>query len=162
MTRFAPITAAAALVLVALATVPASAAPAPVTDLTPSIQAAGVSINRLQVFEVGGVVVLRGRTYDRGAAERAGRAALELGYTRVANLIQVLAAPDDAQIQRLAERELTSHRGLDGCNFKVEATRGVVRVGGSVRHELQKDMAVAVLRTVDGVTEVRSELTRVE
>ena len=162
MTRFAPIVAAATFSILSLVAVPAAAAPQQVTNLTTTFQTAGVSIDRLQVYEIGGVVVLRGRTYNRAEAEKVGRTAVSLGYGRVANLIQVLAAPDDAHIERLAERELTSHRGLDGCKFTVDASHGVLHVAGSVRHEMQKDMALAVLRTVKGVTEVRSNLTRIE
>lgn len=135
------------------------AAPAPINDLTPAFQSAGIHFERMQVFEVGGVVVLRGRTYDRALAEQASRHALSLGYLRVANLIQILEAPDDQAIERAAERELTVHRGLDGCRFNVKASSGVVRVAGRVHHELQKDMAIAVLRSVDGVREVKAELT---
>lgn len=152
------------IVAVALSTLlftaaPAVAAPARVNDLTPAFRTAGIQLDRLQVFEVGGVVVLRGRTYDRALAEQAGRHAITLGYSRVANLIQILEAPDDQAIERAAERELTVHRGLDGCRFHVQANSGIVRVAGRVRHELQKDMAVAVLRSVDGVREVKAELT---
>lgn len=154
--------AAATLSILSLAAVPVVAAPQQVTDLTSDFRAAGVTVERLQVYEIGGVVVLRGRTYSRASAEKAGRTAVNFGYGRVANLIQILAAPDDASIERRAERELTSHRGLDGCKFSVEATRGVLRVAGIVRHEMQKDMALAVLRTVDGVTEIQSDLKRVE
>ena len=158
MTRFATSFAAAALVLTLAGTAQA-AAPA-VTDLTPAVQSAVPNIDRLQVFEVGGVVVLRGRTYDRARAEEAGRLALSLGYTRVANLIQILERPDDQAIERAAERELSRHRSLDGCQLRIDSDQGIVKLAGTVTHELQKDMAINVLRNVDGVREVRADLTR--
>jgi len=69
------------------------------------------------VVEVGGIIVLRGRTSDRAAAEKAATVAQTLGFSRVANLIQVADAPDDARIMRAAERELSVHRGLDGTQI---------------------------------------------
>jgi osmotically-inducible protein OsmY len=137
---------------------PASA-PQP-TDLTPQFRAAGLAIDRLQAFEIGGVVVIRGRSLDRTAAEDAGRFAQSLGYTRIANLVQIVSPPDDAAIERRAERELSRHRSLDGCTFRVDSDNGVVRVAGHVQHELQKDYAVELLRNIDGVREVRSDLQR--
>lgn len=129
-------------------------------DLAPIVQEFGGSIDRLQAFEIGGVAVLRGRTADRATAEAAGRHLQLAGFSRVANLIQVIEAPDDRAIQREAERELALHRSLDGCAFRVDTVGGVVRVGGRVHHELQKDIAIAVVRNIDGVREVRTELTR--
>jgi osmotically-inducible protein OsmY len=102
--------------------------------------------------------VLRGRTTDPSLAERAGVLALSLGYARVANLIRVVAPPDDAAIQRVAERQLAMHRALDGCKFRVDSTAGVVTVGGKVNQELQKDVAIGLLRQIDGVRSVRSDL----
>ena len=114
----------------------------------------------MQVSEVGGIVVIRGRTLDRAKAESAGRIAQSLGYARVANLVQITEPADDAAIQRRAERELAIHRSLDGCSFRVESQQGVVRIAGRVHSELQKDVAVQLLRNVDGVREVHSSLTQ--
>ena len=130
------------------------------TDLTPSFRAAGLPVERIQVFEVGGIVVIRGRAAAASTAEAVGRYATQLGYTRVANLVQIVPPPDDAAIERAAERELTIHRGLDGCKFRVDADAGIVTIAGSVRQELQKDMAIALVRSVDGVREVRATLDR--
>lgn len=132
----------------------------PANDLTPTFRAAGFDIDGLQVFEVGGVVLIRGRSFDKPVAEEAGRFAQKLGYQRVANLIQVMAPPDDRQIERSAERELTIHRGLDGCKFVIESERGVVRLAGTIQHELQKDMALQLVRNLDGVREVRAAFER--
>jgi hypothetical protein len=97
-------------------------------NLTPSFIESGVTINRLQVYEVGGVVVIRGRARTEAQRESAALTARKLGYSRVANLVQVVEPPDDAAIERLAERELTVHRGLDGCTFSVDSDGGVIRV----------------------------------
>ncbi len=160
MTRTAP-AAAAVLFALSLSAAPllaaGSSAPQP-TDLTPRFQAAGVHVDKLQVFELGGVVVMRGRSIDRAAAEQAGAIAANLGYTRVANLIQVVDKPDDAVIQRVAERELTIHRSLDGCTFQVASSNGVVHLNGRVQQEAQKDVAIELMRNIEGVRSVEANL----
>jgi osmotically-inducible protein OsmY len=161
MTRTAPLVT-AAILTAAMATSSFAAratAPQP-TDLTPTFRTAVLNVERLQVFEIGGVVVIRGRAVEKADAEAAGLYAKSLGYNRVANLVQVITPPDDAAIARAVERELTMHRGLEGCKLSVAADRGVVRIAGSVRHEMQKDMALAVVRNVSGVREVHSTLDR--
>jgi osmotically-inducible protein OsmY len=129
-----------------------------VVDLTSQMESV-VKIDGLSAIEIGGIVVLRGRTTDPSLAERAGVVAQNLGYARVANLIRVVAPPDDAAIQRVAERQLAMHRALDGCKFRVDSTAGVVTVGGKVNQELQKDVAIGLLRQIDGVRSVRSDLS---
>lgn len=158
--RTAPTLAAVLAVLALVVMVPADAAESDVRNLTPQFASNGFAIDRLQAFEVGGVVVLRGRTYDRGAAEAATLYARVLGYPRVANLIQILEAPNDIEISRAAERELAMHRSLHGSRLSVNSDKGVLVLRGRVKNEAQKDMAIAVLRSVEGVREVRAELER--
>ncbi|HEV7573332.1 MAG TPA: BON domain-containing protein [Thermoanaerobaculia bacterium] len=152
--------AAAIVIACTLSAIPAFAIQPSVHDVTPQLMTAGVTVEGLRAVEVGGIVVLRGRTGDRAAAEQAGTAAQSLGYSRVANLIQVFQAPDDARIERAVERELSVHRGLDGTRIAVDSTNGVVRLTGKVYSELQKDMAVNVVKTVDGVRSVEASLQR--
>lgn len=149
----------ATLIMTVVAVAQTAPAPQP-TNLTPRFQRTGLAIDQLQAFEIGGVVVIRGRTTDRAVAEEAGRVAQSLGYARVANLVQVVPPPDDATIRRLAERELSTHRSLDGCSFHVDSQNGIVRVAGSVEHELQKDYAIELLRNIYGVRAVQSDLKR--
>jgi osmotically-inducible protein OsmY len=151
-----------ALMILTCATTTVWAADAPrANDLTQAFRDAGaVSIEKLQVVEIGGIVLIRGRADEKAQAEEIGLLARRLGHERVANLIQVIEAPDDALIVRNAERELTVHRSLDGCRFQVASSKGVLSVNGSVRHELQKDVAVQVLRNVEGVREVKLDLAR--
>ncbi len=152
---------AASLVFITLAASAAERAPAPeARNLTGSFAEAGLAIDRLQVYEIGGIVLIRGRAYSKADSEQADRVAQALGYNRIANLVEVIPPPDDRAIERRAERELTIHRSLDGCRFKVDARQGVVHVAGTVHYELQKDMAIHLLRNIDGVREVRSELNR--
>jgi osmotically-inducible protein OsmY len=123
-------------------------------DLTSTFLATGLTVDRLAVYEVGGIVIIRGRTEDPQQAAKASAVAQQLGYTRVANLVQVSSAPDDLTLTRQAERELSRHRSLDGCKLSVDASHGVVNVAGTVHSELQKELAVELLKNLDGVRSV--------
>src|SRR3954454_17708097 len=113
--------AAAVVIAFSLCAIPAFAIQPAAHDVTPQLVTAGVTVDGLRAVEVGGIVVLRGRTADKTAAEQAATVAQSLGFTRVANLIQVADVPDDARIMRLAERELSVHRGLDGTQIVVDS-----------------------------------------
>ena len=147
----------AAAVLVTFLPVAYAAGPVPKTvDLTQQFVAAGIhNVDGLRALEVGGIVILRGETYDAANAEAAGNEAQTLGYTRVANLIRVIDPPDDERITRTAERQLAT-RALDGCKFHLDSEHGVLTVSGTVRYELQKDVALSILRDIDGVRELRA------
>lgn len=154
------ITKAVAIAVILMAVTPVATAATPAaTDLTPNFLTAGAAIDRLQVSEIAGIVIIRGRTADKARAEEIGRIAQSLGYARVANLIQI-TEDRDVEIARRAEVELAVNRSLDGCRFRVTSDEGIVKVAGSVKHELQKDVAMQVLRTIDGVREVQVNLDR--
>ena len=139
----------------------AEAASAPVAnDITANFRSTGLNVPDLRAVEVGGIVILRGSAASAADAACAAQIARELGYTRVANLIRVDELADDAVIQRLAERELSRHRGLDGSSIRVKSTRGIVNLAGRVSQELQKDMAVTLVRNIDGVRGVTNSLQR--
>jgi osmotically-inducible protein OsmY len=149
-----------AIVALILTLSPVATAAAPETvDLTPTFRSAGASLESLQVYELAGIVVIRGRATNQTQAEELGRIAQSLGYSRVANLIQI-TENRDAEITRRAEMELTVNRSLDGCKFHVTSQQGVVKVAGLVRHELQKDVAAQVLRNINGIRSVEFDLTR--
>ncbi len=131
----------------------------PTNDITDSFRDAGAAVNSLQVYEIAGIVIIRGRTAEKAQAELLSRHAYALGYNRVANLVQIVEH-DDKLIARKAEVELSVHRSLDGCRFRVSSAQGIVHVGGQVSHELQKDVALQVLRSIDGVRGVQMELTK--
>lgn len=153
------LTRATVLAAVLMALTPASLAAEQPVNLTESFRNAGASVDRLQVYRIADIVIIRGRTENKADAEAAGQIAQALGHTRVANLIQIVEN-NDLQIARKAERELSVHRSLDGCRFQVTAEDGIVRVAGSVTHELQKDVAMQVLRGIDGVRDVEVNLTK--
>lgn len=144
--------------LVLTMTLPAAAQQQPqANDITS--QFASLPIHGLRAIEVGGIVILRGQTENARTAAAAAEYARSLGHTRVANLIRVIEPPDDAKIERTAERQLAT-RALDGCDLTVNSRRGVLHVAGKVKYELQKDVAVSLLRNIDGVREVRATLER--
>jgi osmotically-inducible protein OsmY len=151
---------AVAIAAILFAVSPAAVAATPqTTDLTPTFRSAKAAVDRLQVYEISGIVIIRGRAADKAEAETLNAYARTLGYQRVANLIQIVKH-EDAALVRAAERELTVHRALDGCQFSVSSEKGIVTVAGSVRHELQKDVALAVVRSIDGVRSVEMNLNR--
>jgi len=129
-------------------------------DVTAQFVNAGVTVDGLRAVEVGGVVVLRGRTLDPSAAEKAASVAQSLGYARVANLIQVADLPDDDRITRAAERSLSTYRGLDGTRIVVDSNNGVVQLRGKFSNELQKDMAISLVRKLAGVRSVQVAMSR--
>ena len=129
-------------------------------DVTSLFANSGVMVDGLRAIDVGGILVLRGRTLDASQALAAGTYAKTLGYARVANLVRVDQAIDDAKLARNIERQLSLSRGLDGCNIKINSQDGAVRISGTVQHELQKDYALELVRNVDGVRSVQSDLQR--
>ena len=129
-------------------------------DVTSLFANSGVVVQGLRAVDVGGILVLRGRTLDAAQAEAVGAYAKSLGYARVANLVRVDQAVDDAALERHIERQLALSRGLDGCNIKVNSQAGAVHMTGTVQHELQKDYALELVRNVDGVKSVQSDLQR--
>ena len=129
-------------------------------DVTSLFANSGIAVQGLRAVDVGGILVLRGRTLDQAQAVAVGAFAKTLGYTRVANLVRVDQAVDDAALERSIERHLALSRGFDGCNIKVNSQDGAVHMTGTVQHELQKDYALEVVRNVDGVKSVQSDLQR--
>lgn len=152
----------AILVMLLSLSIPAFAAdqtPA-ANDVTARFADGSFNIDGLRAIEVGGIVVLRGKTFDPAEVARVADFAHNLGYQRVANVVGLMEAPDDEAIERRAERALASHRTLDGCTFHVDSEKGVVHIAGRVQFELQKDVAADLVRSIDGVRSVKMDLER--
>ena len=148
--------AAAFVAAVVLTLVPGMLPADPAIDLTPSLQQRGIDLGSILVIQAEGILILRGQTTSVAKAEQAVATVKSLGYRRIANLIRIDPAPDDVQIQRTAERALSISRSLEGCRFtRVRSDSGIVTLHGQVRHESQKDAARAIIRTVEGVRDVR-------
>jgi osmotically-inducible protein OsmY len=130
-------------------------------DVTAAFIRSGAVIEDLKVVQISDVVLIRGKTNDRKRALAASRIATALGYQRVANLIVIRDdATDDAAIEYTGRRQLELERALEGCRFRVDSDRGVIRLTGSVRRDLQSDLAVAILARIDGVKAVHPDLSR--
>ncbi len=152
----------AASVTAASAVQPAAPA-APSTaayDLTGQFRSLALPIANLRVYEIGGIVLIRGTAADRASAEQAGLLAETLGYKRVANLVQVAEPAADVTIERIAEQRLLEDTALEGCKFHISSDRGVVRVTGKVAEDIQKSEVVMLVRTIAGVRDVQTNLTK--
>lgn len=123
-----------------------------------AVQDAKLPVSGLVVRSVGDIVVLKGNAPDSATIESAATVVRKLGVQRVANMIQIPTPPNDEAIRREAERQLVQTRALDGCRLAVSCDRGVLRVKGRVGNELQQDTVRAVLRAVDGVQRIETDL----
>jgi osmotically-inducible protein OsmY len=128
-------------------------------DLTSTFVAGGITIDRLLVLKIGGIVLIRGRTDDPAMAAHAGSFAVDHGYLRVANLIEVVPAIGDAGIERLARYQLEMAHELMDCRFQVNAASGIVHLRGQVANDSQRIFALRLVARIDGVKEVQSALT---
>ena len=150
------------LSLVALLAFPITAsAQTNVVDLTAAFITNGAVIEELAVYQISDIVVIRGKTSDITKAQEASRIAVTLGYHRVANLIVIVDdASADAAIVYTGQRRLELEPALEGCKFRVDSNRGVIRLTGSVHRDAQGDLAIAILNRIDGVKAVHPDLAR--
>ncbi|NIF45415.1 BON domain-containing protein [Burkholderia sp. Tr-862] len=65
----------------------------------------------------------------------------------------------DATITTKAKAELVGTSGLSAGDIHVKTRRGVVMLTGSVPDEQQRTQAVSVVRQIEGVQDVRDQLT---
>jgi osmotically-inducible protein OsmY len=147
----------AVAIAVGMMLIPATAAGQTVTaqPIHQAIEAAGVHVDNLRVIPVEGIVIVRGKVHDQESLERVSSILNELGYLRVANLMKITPAPNDEEIERIVERELHITRALEGAQLRVNSLNGIVTINGNVQHELQRDAAADIVRSVDGVREVQ-------
>lgn len=132
-----------------------------VLDLTATFVKQGALIDKLEVYQISDILLIRGKTNDRTRAEEATRIAMTLGYHRVANLIVVTDdATDDAAIVFTGQRRLELEPALEGCRFHVDSNRGVIRLTGRVQRDAQGDLAIGILSRIDGVKAVHPDLAR--
>ncbi len=128
-------------------------------DLTATFIDGGVTIDRLLVYQIGGIVLIRGRTDNPDMAAEAGRFATGRGYRRVANMIEINTAIGDKGIERLARNRLEMARDLAGCRFQLTSVDGVISLRGQIAREFQRDFAIRLVGRIDGVKSVQSTLT---
>ncbi|EDT00800.1 BON domain-containing protein [Burkholderia ambifaria] len=65
----------------------------------------------------------------------------------------------DATITTKAKAELVGTSGLSAGDIHVKTRRGIVMLTGSVPDEQQRTQAVSVVRQIEGVQDVRDQLT---
>ncbi|RQR80249.1 BON domain-containing protein [Burkholderia sp. Bp9012] len=65
----------------------------------------------------------------------------------------------DATITTKAKAELVGTRGLSAGDIHVKTRHGIVMLTGSVPDEQQRTQAVSVVKQIDGVQDVRNQLT---
>ena len=118
----------------------------------------GINTTNVQVATAEGIVFLRGSVPDRDSVRQAETLLHDSGYGRVANLLTVAVMPDDDSLRRTVERALVRSRTFEGCRFTISARRGVVVLHGTVRQELQRDLAAEVTSSVHGVLSVVNRL----
>jgi osmotically-inducible protein OsmY len=124
-----------------------------------AVRSANLPIDGLQVAGAGEILVLRGTVDDPRTGTRAEEVARAAGAQRVANMIQVRKRRADDDIRREAERELALSPSLGDCRLAVSVERGVVKVSGKVRSEVQADLVRSTIRRVNGTERVETELT---
>lgn len=145
----------------AIVVLPSASAQTSAIDLTATFVKRGAIIEDLSAVQVGGIVVLCGKTSDRSSAVEASRIAATLGYRRVANLIVVIDdVKADAAIEIIGQRRLELEPGLAGCTFRVDSNRGAIRLTGRVIHDAQGDLAISILSRIVGVKTIQSDLAR--
>jgi osmotically-inducible protein OsmY len=96
----------------------------------------------------------------------------KLGCWKTTMLAVILAAPlltagcgktigetiDDTTITARVKTSMLNDPTVGGMKIDVDTFKGVVTLSGRVRNQGEKDQALALARTVDGVTEVKDAL----
>src|SRR5687768_16978301 len=110
------------LIALALMLIPASAAGQTPEEMAVKVAVdnAGITIDKLMVIPVEGIVIVRGRVATPEVHKRLAQVLTGLDL-RIANLVKILPIPDDVQIQLAAERALHTTRTLDGSKLRVSA-----------------------------------------
>lgn len=148
----------AAVTAILLMLIPSVAFADEAATVASAVERSGAPIADLRVAVVDGIVVLRGRTSSEIAAARATSAVRELGYERVANLVEITTLPDDEAIERLAERRLFLSRGLTGCQFRVNSVAGMLVLTGTATNSMQVELARHILQRIHGVRSVQANV----
>jgi len=93
-------------------------------------------------------------------------------YTTVVLLATILIAPmfltacgksvgetiDDSTITAQVKTSLLNDKDVGGLRIDVDTFKGIVTLSGAVKTAAERDKAVALARTIDGVKDVKSTL----
>jgi hyperosmotically inducible protein len=118
---------------------------------------------RVEAHAEDGVVTLTGTVDDEAQRELAAQTAADLpGVERVVNHVSVApgsSAHSDAWIAVEIHGSLLVHSGVSAATTHVEVNGGIVTLTGSAENAGQKDLTEYYARQVEGVRDVRNELT---
>lgn len=128
--------------------------------LRAALQDAALPIQKLEVRQLDGIFLIRGKTSDRTCPARAAEIAHSLGITRVANLVRIDLRSSDEEITRIAERRLSASPDLEGCRFGVRSKEGVLQIHGTIYSDLQRETATRTVKDIEGVVDVQTNLTK--
>ncbi|WP_175687228.1 BON domain-containing protein [Burkholderia anthina] len=90
---------------------------------------------------------------DDGAASSSSSTSSSMSHSSTGTKIH------DATVTTKAKAELVGTSGLSAGDIHVKTRRGIVTLTGSVPDEPQRTQAVSVVRQIDGVQDVRNQLT---
>lgn len=140
----------------------AVAATNPAEAINSALIRSGADVRGVAVIQIEDIIIIRGTVPTRADLDSVGAAVASCTGCRIANLVGIAARPDDEAIERQVERALSLAPSLEGCRFAlVQSQSGAVRIVGTVRREIQKDVARSIVREVEGVREVVAQLNRV-
>lgn len=129
------------------------------SNLAQSIIASMPEIEELEISTVGELVVVKGSTGDPEAAAEIERRLRAMGHERIVNGIAIVRQRSDASISSAVERELYLAGLLVDAAVTIRTTGGIVVLSGSIAKQPQIETALRIAGRVEGVREVRSELT---
>ena len=118
----------------------------------------------IRVEERNGVVTLKGTVSDDSKKSLAEETASALpGVKKVNNRLEVRkdqpSRNSDAWITAKVKTALAFHKGVSMTDTKVETKDGVVILHGNAESEAQKKLTTEYVKDLDGVKEVRNEMT---
>ncbi|MDO8756537.1 MAG: BON domain-containing protein [Elusimicrobiota bacterium] len=125
-----------------------------------------VSGLKTEVDTANGVVTLSGEAENQAQRDLATEYALEIeGVKKVNNTMTVRGERtienriDDATITTKVKSALLSRRSTSAINTSVKTNGGIVILTGTAKNEAEKELAERLARGVEGVREVRNQMT---
>jgi osmotically-inducible protein OsmY len=122
-----------------------------------------------QVDTKNGVVTLQGTADSQAEKDLTTQYAKDVdGVTRVDNEMTVVPNSssstagekiDDASITAQVKFALLAHRSTSAVRTQVETDHGVVTLRGNAKNQAEIDLATALARDIDGVKNVKNEMT---
>ncbi len=129
-----------------------------------------VSATATDVDVKDGIVTLRGKADNQAQKELTAEYVKDIeGVKDVVNEMTVAKAPgekrtigqeiDDASITAQVKMTLLSHRSTSALNTSVSTKDGVVTLSGKAKNAAERDLATKLAQDVNGVKEVKNQMT---